>query len=209
MSSPVAPPAILVVPGAPAMVEELAPRDRAAWRMRETIAVFVRDLMTQWSRIQIVGSHSARWRTEHTGSFAAWGAPQVTVGAGNYLPELVARYLLAPWAEKIAGSRAQIGTCAPDTLTVVVLDGPAGLTQRAPLALVEGATEAHEALTAFLKGQGQCPAVDKLQRAGVIEPELWGELAGVAEGAHMQLIDSDATDGVGRYLAFILPKGVG
>ena len=82
---------VCVVPGSPALVAELAPRDEAGRGIVRTI----RELTAHDARdIHIVGSRDAQWRTERTGSLAAWGAPQITVGEGNYMAELVARYVL-------------------------------------------------------------------------------------------------------------------
>ena len=72
------------------------------------------------------------------------------------------------------------------------------MTPRAPLALVDGAPEAHEQMAAFLDGKATLP--DNLAELGVIEPALWEELAGL-EAARQQLIAADATRGVGRFVA--------
>lgn len=197
----------LVIPGSPALVQELAPSDEAAERMRTMIRKLVGSLIDGEGKvadtIEIVGSQDERWRTDHTGSFAAWGAPDTTVGEGNYLPELVARYVLSPYAERITGSRASIGTPASGVVTVVVVDGSAGLSDRAPLALVEGAGQIHEQIKDFLAGTGECPPADALASTGVIEPALWVELAEL-DAEVRQLIDHDDSQGVGRYVAMLM-----
>ncbi len=186
---------VCVVPGSPALVAELAPNDVAG----QEIVRAIRELTAHDTReIHIVGSRDARWRTEHTGSFAAWGAPQVTVGGGSFLAELVARYVLGGAESRVTDSRGATAPFDPRALTVVVLDGSAGLTPRAPLALVDGAPEAHEQMAAFLDGKATLP--DNLAELGVIEPALWEELAGL-EAARQQLIAADATRGVGRFVA--------
>ena len=91
--------------------------------------------------------------------------------------------------------RSRIDEPDPDAITVVVVDGPAGLTPRAPLALVPGALETHEAIVRWLDG-GEAVLVD----TQVLEPELWRELAGL-ERKDARLIDADDTLGVGRYVA--------
>lgn len=186
---------VCVVPGSPALVSELAPRDAAGGELVRTI----RRLAGHDARpIHIVGSQDGRWRTEHTGSFRAWGAPQVTVGEGNYLAELVARYVLGDSAARVTESRSTIAPLDPEALTVVVVDGSAGLTQRAPLALVDGAPEVHEQMARFLAGAAQLP--EELAEHGVVEPALWHELAAL-DAANQQLIAHDAADGVGRFIA--------
>ena len=186
---------VCVVPGSPALVTELAPRDGVGRELVRTL----RELIVDDPReVHIVGSQDSRWRTEHTGSFAAWGLPHVTVGAGNYLAELVARYALGDAAARVTESRATVAPVNPEVLTVVVLDGSAGLTPRAPLALIEGASDAHEQMAAFLGGKGALP--NNLADCGVIEPALWEELA-MLNASHQQLIAHDETHGVGRFLA--------
>lgn len=186
---------VLIVPGSPALVEELAPRDTAGREIVRTI----RELAAHDTReIHIVGSHDARWRTEHTGSFAAWGAPRTTVGGGNYLAELVARYCLGDASTRVVESRGTLAPFNADVLTVVVADGSAGLTQRAPLALIDGAPHTHELMARFLDGDGELPG--DLAEHGVVEPSLWHELAAL-NAAYQQLMACDATHGVGRFVA--------
>jgi len=143
--------------------------------------------------IDIVCSMDERWHTSRTGTFAAWGGPQITVRGGNHLGELVARFALGD--PEVREVRGDIGTPDPKAVTVVVLDGPAGLTPRAPLALVEGAPEYHQRLCGWLDG-GEPEVVDKL----LPEPALWHQLAALPR-RDAALIDHDNTLGVGRYVA--------
>ncbi|MCZ9308487.1 hypothetical protein L8V23_01710 [Corynebacterium sp. c6VSa_13] len=206
---------ILVVPGSPALIPELGARavDENATRLvcaaREIIAAHGR------CRIDIVGSRDERWRTGHEGSFKAWGAPDVTVSTGAYLPELVARWLLEPVVgdRQVREVRGNLGDPSPaedsvqDVLTVVVIDGSAGMTPRAPLALREDAPAAHQWCRAVLGAQCPQPVTASwLADAGVVEPELWLEIAqwrrrhpGV--GAH--LLQEDVSQGVSRYVAWL------
>lgn len=180
---------LLVVPGSPVLVRELAPQDESGRKITDAL----HELVAGDDRpVEIVGSRDERWRTEITGSFCAWGA-DVQVGGGNYLPELVARYVLRE--REIADSRDRIAPLNPDALTVVVVDGPAGLTARAPLALIDGAPSAHTALEQFLDGAGGLPG----ELPGVVEKRLWLELAQLE--AQKTLVASDSELGVGRYLA--------
>lgn len=186
---------VCVVPGSPALVAELAPRDHAGRGIARTI----RELVSRDARkIHIVGSRNDQWRTEHTGSLRAWGAPQVTVRGGNHLAELVARYCLGPAQARVADSRATVAPFDPEALTVVVVDGSAGLTPRAPLALIDGAQQMHEQMADFLDGRGELPG--ELAEHGVIEPGLWHELAALRP-SRCELITHDASLGVGRFVA--------
>lgn len=186
---------LAVIPGSPALVPELAPRDEAASEIVDKIRALASAEANM--PIEIIGSTDPRWRTELTGSFRAWGA-DTTVGSGNDLAELVARYCLGEAESRITGFRGRLHPINPDALSVVVLDGPAGLTQRAPLAFIDAAPAAHEALIAFLDGRGELPA--GLREAGVVEPELWEELGGV-DRASSSILFADSTHGVGRYVA--------
>ena len=182
-------PNLWIVPGSPALA--LSPSDAASQRLLQAVRALAE---TAGGRaIDIVCSLDERWHTAHTGSFKAWGGPEITVRAGNHLGELVARFALGD--PEVREVRGVIGTPDPDAVTVVVLDGPAGLTPRAPLALVDGAPEHHQRLCRWLDG-GQPEVVDKQ----LLEPALWHELAALRP-REARLIDHDDTLGVGRYVA--------
>ncbi|MCT1444098.1 hypothetical protein EKI51_09495 [Corynebacterium sanguinis] len=183
-------PNLLILPGSPALVRELSPAHEPSQCLVETIRHTAAGYPER--PIHIVGSRDKRWYTAHSGSFRAWGAPHVTVKGGNHLPELVARYVLGD--PEVAEMRGSVEPLDPQALTVVVVDGPAGLTERAPLALVEGAHEAHEALERFVDG-GEFPG----SLDGVVEKQLWRELAALE--AEKRLVDSDDSLGVGAYVA--------
>ncbi|MBF4546721.1 hypothetical protein IRY31_01305 [Corynebacterium afermentans subsp. lipophilum] len=178
-----------IVPGSPALA--LSPSDEASQRLVKAVRTLAGT--ADGRAIDIVCSLDDRWRTAHSGSFAAWGGPEITVRAGNHLGELVARFALGD--PEVRQVRGVIGTPDPEAVTVVVLDGPAGLTQRAPLALVDGAQEYHQRLCGWLDG-GQPKVVDKQ----LLEPALWHELAALRP-REARLLDHDDTLGVGRYVA--------
>lgn len=190
---------ILLMPGSPALVDALAPAHEPSRRVLECIRSAARDTLedTEARAVDIVCPLEQHDYTAHTGSFAAWGAPQVQPGAGNYLPELVARYALAPLEVQVREVREHIGTPAPEVLTVVVVDGSAGLTARAPLALVPGAPELHVQLQDFVAGKVELPG--QLESLGVFAPRLWEELANV-EARRRELYCADDSLGVGRYV---------
>ncbi|MEJ4100450.1 hypothetical protein V5S96_08790 [Corynebacterium mastitidis] len=190
---------MLVMPGSPALVAPLAPRDEAARRLcalaRRTARTY------EGLPVHLVGSRDPRWFTAHTGSFRAWGAPQVQVDGGNYLPELVMRYVLED--AEVVEARGRLGQPREGVLTVVALDGSAGLTPRAPLSLSDDASWADQWCRDLLAGRhrpGAGADAGRLRAAGVLEPELWCELAGLTPHRAC-LVDADATAGVGRYVA--------
>ncbi|WP_144790468.1 hypothetical protein [Corynebacterium singulare] len=201
---------LMIMPASPALAEELSPSDDASRAPLRAACELVRDaarVITGGSvplQVDIVGSRDARWRTELTGSLRAWGAPQVTVGGGNYLPELMARYVLtaAVGAEgfEVTDSRADIEDIEEGRLTVVCVDGSAGLTDRAPLALVDGARDAHLWCESVLSGADSHCDEEKLHDAGVLETSLWAQLATV-HPHYAELRAADSTLGVGRYVA--------
>lgn len=189
---------VVIMPASPALVAELAPQDLAG----RTLLDAVRTLVAGADQVELVGSRDERWRTEHTGSFAAWGAPQVTVGAGNYLPELLQRYALGPeLSARVTEVRAELAELNPRALTLVAVDGSAGMTPRAPLALLDGAEAADQWCRAVLAGETR-PALagESLREAGILDAGLWEELAGV-EKRDAALMAADTTLGVARYVA--------
>ena len=182
-------PSIFIVPGSPALVQELSLADAASHHLTRTI----RETAPNGVPVDIVCPLDEDSYTAHTGSLRAWGAPQVQVGGGNHLGELVVRYVLGN--RDFRPVRDSIGELDPKALTVVVVDGPAGLTPRAPLALVSGARETHEGLQAFIAGNAPLPPLE----GGVLKPELWHELAALSSAKQM-LLAADDSLGVGRYV---------
>ncbi|SMG11758.1 hypothetical protein SAMN06295981_0609 [Corynebacterium pollutisoli] len=187
-------PNLIIMPASPALVAELAPRDAVGAQM----VSLVRSLVDATAApIHLVASRDPRWETGVEGSFRAWGAPQVTVGEGRFLPELVQRYVLGEAASRVASVRGELGEVEPEALTLVAVDGSAGLTERAPLALLPQAAAADEWCRAVLSGR---PAGELPADGGVLEPGLWHELA-AREPQHAELLLADTTHGVGRYVA--------
>ena len=183
---------LIIVPGSPALL--LA--DAAGARLLAT----ARSAHPATGQIDIVGSRDPRWYTAHTGSLHAWGVRQSAprLSGGNYLPELMARAIFP--AVDVVDSRAHLEPLA--RTTIVVVDGPAGLTPRAPLGLVEEAAEVHQWCQDLLAGTAGPQVPDNLGRGGIVEPVLWTELAAVSgRVTQAELLDSDDTLGVGRYVA--------
>lgn len=211
---------IVVVSASPAQVKRLAPTHGPSRQLAQAARVTLGHALSdnfgpEPSQVTIVGSRDERWGTAHTGAFTAWGDSQTTVGAGQYLPELVARYLLCAadptqqrWEviasrSSLAANDIETGTSAPQ-LIVLAADGSAGLGSKAPLASVEGAEDTHAWCQDVLAGK---PAVARsaaeLEKAGVLEPQLWLELLQVNQlfDIDAQLAFADDSLGVGRYVA--------
>lgn len=190
---------VLLIPSSPALIPQLAPADAPGARL---LAAARREVAAApAARIDIVGSRERRWETAHTGSFRAWGAPEVTVGGGTHLPELLARFVLGPEQEaNITEVRGQLGEPRAE-LTVVATDGSAGMTARAPLALLDSAPVVDRWCRDVLSGVDTGPLSDgELSAAGILDAPLWNELAGTRKrGA--RLVDADTTTGVARYVA--------
>lgn len=160
---------------------------------------------THNSSADIVGSRCGKWHTEHTGSLRAWGQPSLDLSTGNYLPELIAVYFLDAAGIEIAESRARLEPVSPKHLTVVVIDGSAGLHDKAPLSLLPSANDVHQWCIELLSDPKKSTtplSAAELREAGIIEPDLWLELSQLAPRVnHAQLLSSDSTLGVGRYIA--------
>ncbi|MDO5511322.1 hypothetical protein [Corynebacterium sp.] len=187
-------PNLVVMPASPALVAELAPRDAVGAQMVARLRSLI-DATT--APIHLVSSRDPRWETGVEGSFRAWGAPQVTVGQGRFLPELVQRYVVAEAASRVVEVRGELGAIDPAALTLVAVDGSAGLTERAPLALLPQAPAADRWCRAVLAGEaaGEMP-----HEAGIVEPGLWVEIAALRP-RHAELLEADTSHGVGRYVA--------
>ena len=189
---------LIVMSASPAQVRDLAPVDEASRELARHTVELVDRLGVGGRPIELVASRDERWRTGHAGSFRAWGATQVRVGQGHHLPELVARHVLG--GREITSVRSRIGEINPKALTLVAADGSAGMTDRAPLALLDGAGDAHRALLGLLAGSGLSLTGAELADAGVIEPQPWLELAALPV-RHASVEYHDTHLGVGRYLA--------
>ncbi|AZA11607.1 hypothetical protein [Corynebacterium gerontici] len=212
-SSPTESSTIFVVSGSPAQVRGLGVGDNASTELAAQSIALLTQAVQSPSPVAIVCSHDNRWYTRHAGSFRSWGAANTSVGAGHHLGELVARWLLQQSSESAQHPMPEV--LSQDSLSghptqIVVLDGSAGLSPKAPLAEVPGADEAHEWCTALLAGEGP-GSVEKqwLQERGVIEADLWLELeAEIAQrGWSGGLYWSDMSLGVGRYVARWERKG--
>lgn len=192
---------LVVMPGSPALVPELSPGDAAGTGLLRALRTLLIDAAAVHRRIELVGSRDQAWYTALAGSLRAWGAPEVNVGMGHYLPELVQRYALGEAASQVTDVRGSLGQIDPGVLTLLALDGSAGLDPRAPLADLPAAPAVDQWCRAVLAGQR--PAVksaEELCAAGVIEPASWLELAAL-QPRSAELIQADTTLGVGRYLA--------
>ncbi|WP_448850938.1 hypothetical protein [Corynebacterium sp. 335C] len=215
---------LVIMPGAPLLVPELAGGDEAAARLRGAVTGVLRGVLERAGaagagRPLIVRRPDERFATGRTASLAAWGA-DVRVGAGNHLPELLAR-----WALRAAGAAerdyagAEAVAVAPDPWEhdgplVVVADGPAALTARAPLTLIDGASDVDGACADIAAGRvtpGDDPLAAfgpaALDRVGLGCAGVWqdlarfaGEIAGES-GTAFEVVHRDASHGVGYHVA--------
>lgn len=194
---------LIFMPSSPALVAELAPQDHAGQRLMATLKeVLSQELNAHNWPIELVGSRDQQWFSAHTGSLRAWGAPQVQVGAGNYLAEILQRYVLGDAQERVRNVGEGVASISPETLTLVALDGPTGLTPRAPSSLVPGAPAIHQWCQEVLRGSATPRTAQALFDASLREPQLWldlYELLPLVESA--ELLEVDESLGVGRYVA--------
>ena len=159
---------LLLIPGAPLLVPELSGADAGAAEVRAAVLAAARRVLGDAgpagggaSRPLIVRRPDDRFTTSHAGSFRAWGA-DVVVGGGTHLPELVAR-----WVVREAGldpEHVDVAAQLPDPFEVggagdgdgpiiVVAEGPAALTARAPLTLLPEAAPIDDACAAIADGR--------------------------------------------------------
>lgn len=194
---------LVVIPGGPAVVQELSPHHQPGARFRQHSQALFQDFPEE--AVDVV--RTPHGSTQHQ-SFRAWGA-DVAVTFGSCLPELVASYLLGP-RSLLAEARSTITPLSSGRLTIVVLDGSAGLTARAPLALIPEADQAHRWCQDLLGGKCvESVTAQWLSERGVIHPELWVELAALQPAcSHHELLIADDSLGVGQYLAHWELKGI-
>lgn len=191
---------LVVMPGSPALVPELSPGDAAGVGLLRALRTLLVDAAAD-RRIELVGSRDPAWYTALAGSLRAWGAPEVNVDEGHYLPELVQRYALGEAASQVRDVRDSLGQVDPGVLTLMAVDGSAGLDPRAPLTDLPAAPAVDQWCRAVLAGQRPAAkSAEELGAAGVIEPAPWLELAAL-QPRSAELIQADTTLGVGRYLA--------
>lgn len=203
---------LIIMPGSPALVRGLAPTDTEGARLLEQVEVLIHEHLSDSSApVDLVGSRDDRWYTSHTGSLRAWGAPAARVGGGNHLPELLQRHALGEYRDRIRTTSDQLTDPSADAVTLVAVDGPTGLTPRAPSSLVEGAGEIDHWCRALLGGeQVAFPSEQDLMNASLREPALWMDLVrllGRVETA--DLLAADTSHGVGRYVAVWTLKRTG
>lgn len=196
---------LLIMPGSPALIPELGPKDD---KLRPILGKLIHTLHADPRPRHLIGSRDPRWHTTLTGSLRAWGDTSgINVRAGNFLPEILQRRLLGPALGEVTSIRDTLGRPDPEALTIICVDGSAGLTPRAPLTLLETALPTHQWCCGLLGDHGmphqkvQHASAQELSRAGIIEPALWLELAALAPNYHRSLLATDTDTGVGRYIA--------
>ncbi|WP_293951225.1 hypothetical protein [uncultured Corynebacterium sp.] len=195
---------LIIMPGSPALVGELAPADAVGATLLQQIrSLFGQYLAGNNLPVDLVGSRADAWHTAHPGSFRAWGAPQIQLSGGSHLPELIQRYALGDELEpRVRAVGENLALISAGALTVVALDGSTGLTPRAPSSLVAGAADVDQWCRNLLAGEPDSMSEEELAAGAVREPGLWLELAQLVRKVESaELIAADTSHGVGRYVA--------
>lgn len=207
-------PNLLFLPNSPALINELSPADASSVELKDRAGALVRGCQLNQQPVVIHYAQHERDYTALTGSFKAWGAP-VTVAAGNFLPELIARYILEEegWDPALVRARGYTetpdfrsnGIMIADALHLVVLDGVAALTIKAPKYVLPQARACamwcRETLGGDLPAQSWTSA--QLEQAGVdnalLWPALW-DLRHYAPQLEIRSFYEDTSHGVARLL---------
>ncbi|MDO4928504.1 MAG: hypothetical protein Q3976_05505 [Corynebacterium sp.] len=207
-------PNLIFLPNSPAVLSELSPSDESSVELKDRAMALVRSFCLNQQPVVIHYAEHKRDYTALTGSLKAWGA-QVTVATGNFLPQLLARYILesAGWDPAMVRARGYSETpdlctkdaLAADALHVMVLDGVAALTTKAPKYVLPqaeaGALWCRETLGGELPEQAWTRA--QLEQAGVdnavLWPALW-QLRHQTSQLAMRSFFEDTTHGVARLL---------
>ncbi|QDZ42766.1 hypothetical protein [Corynebacterium sp. sy039] len=207
---------LLIIPSSPALIRELAPAHQPSRQLQEKITETIHELCSAYvEHIELVFPKNNSDYTKLTGSFQAWGASSVNVAAGNYLPELVARYLIGvTYQHRICTVTEHLSYesygKAQNVLTIVLADGSAGLNAQAPLSDVAGSWQAHQLCQEICSGKLPPYATNMenlsawLSTRGVVEPQPWVELATFLQSGKVTQASVLAVDdslGVGRYCA--------
>lgn len=203
---------LIIMPGSPALVRGLAPTDTEGARLLEQVETLLHEHLSDSSApVDLVGSRDDRWYTSHTGSLRAWGAPETQVGGGNHLPELLQRHALGGYRDRIRTTSDRLTDPSADAVTLVAVDGPTGLTPRAPSSLVGGAEEIDHWCRAVLGGEQVASRTRQdLMNASLREPALWMDLVRLLERVETaDLLAVDTSHGVGRYVAVWTLKRTG
>ena len=200
---------LLIVPGAPLLVADLAGSDADAADLREQTIAVVRDFAAG-DVVDVVIQDDERWHTEHEGSFKAWGS-DLTVGYGKTLPELVARYLVRAGGSEVGEVHTDLPDVAEhDRKLLVVAEGTAALTDRAPMSFDQTAVDFEQCLTAIAGGsvadshRGAADlasaGVEEWEAVGLFTGPLWMQLAAELPAAKELLLHHTGF-GVGYFIA--------
>lgn len=197
---------IIIMPGSPAMFPELAPGDQVGHALLAQVRALLEEELADETRyVELIGSRADSGYTGHRGSLRAWGAPDLRAGAGHHLPEILQRLALGPGESRVRGVRGEVASISAGVTSLIALDGPTGLTPRAPSALVAGAAAADTWCRTLLAGTAPAQLTGpELVDASLREPGLWLELAALAARtppASAELLAADTSLGVGRYVA--------
>lgn len=192
---------VIFHPTSPALVPELGRGDADSADLLASVRALIDAVCATHpvASISLLGNVDPRNFTAHTGSFRAWGAPAVEVGAGNHLAELVGRYIVGDRDIEVK-ARRELGDSAD--LVLYGIDGPAALSDRAPLTLLPGAPQRHQWCQELLAGGDVEWPMDQeeLVADGIVEADMWWALRGLRPtGA--RVVHASAAHGVGRYVA--------
>lgn len=223
MSSPV-----ILMPGAPVLVPELSGAAAAESAIQvDVLGGLIRDASGDASRIVVLGSdQEGRHLADVSSSLNRWGA-DVRVGRPGDPPvhyaDMPEAALLAWWLLDLAGTelpRSFIGvsgdsgsvpTLREDDLVVVVADGPAALTARAPIPEDPRGVALDAQLAAWLRVGGELPdpGAETADAIGWWSRPAWLALSELVEGRVAGDTLSWAPFGVGYHGARWYPVGVG
>ena len=219
---------VILMPGAPVLVPELSGAAAAESAIQvDVLRGLIRDAARSASRIVVLGSDpEERKLADVSSSLTRWGA-DVRVGRPGDPPvphaDVPEAALLAWWLLDLAGTelpRSFIGVArdsgsvppvGEDDLVVVVADGPASLTARAPIPEDPRGVALDAQLAAWLRAGGELPdpGAETADAIGWWSRPAWLALSELVAGRAAGDTLSWAPFGVGYHGARWYPVGVG
>ncbi|MCS4489163.1 hypothetical protein N7326_01320 [Corynebacterium sp. ES2794-CONJ1] len=197
---------LILIPPSPAIIPGIGRGDEQGALLYQRARAKLTELVTgKAASTRIVYRKCRRDFTRHTGSLQAWAPTSYRVSSGHYLPEIIARHLLPYEEASITHTSESIGPLCDGEVIILMLDGSAGMTERAPLSLLPQSSASDRWCLDLLQGRNfRRISYNFLLEAGVENPDLWLELANYRqEFLKSELIHVDSSLGVARYVAHI------
>ncbi|MBV7295282.1 hypothetical protein KRX51_05025 [Corynebacterium sp. TAE3-ERU12] len=216
---------LIIMPGAPLLVPELSGADETATAVRtHLLDALSQALAASNTAPVVVLADGPDVSSPVAGSLKPWGA-DITIGAGHRLAEILARWALRECGADPVAATARLGLPQPDTaeyrfhadahqVYLVVAEGPAALTPRAPLTDIPVAHDVNKACTQIAaldrvaEAQAALAGFDgsdsaAIEQIGFYTADIWHQLAelAIATDPRAEATFHTSAHGVGYHVA--------